>query len=133
MVAGTVLLSGGLILWQQNRQSARPEPHAGPMIAVSRPDLSKVELDGEIAFQANCATCHGDKADGRNGIGPPLVHKIYEPGHHADGAFYLAVKQGVRAHHWTFGNMPPVATVTETDVDNIVGYVRALQRANGIY
>ncbi len=59
---------------------------------------------------------------------PPLVHKIYEPGHHADGAFLLAVSRGVRAHHWPFGDMPPVDGVSQEDVQKIVAYVRALQR-----
>jgi len=71
-------------------------------------------------------------AAGQEGIAPPLVHKIYEPSHHADGSFFLAVRQGVRAHHWPFGNMPPIEDLTERDVGRIVAYVRTLQRANGI-
>jgi hypothetical protein len=38
----------------------------------------------------------------------------------------------VRAHHWRFGNMPPVDGVNRAEVEKIVAYVRALQRANGI-
>ena len=87
---------------------------------------------GEALFRDNCASCHGDNAAGREGIGPPLVHRIYEPGHHGDGAFLLAVRQGVRAHHWPFGNMPPVAGVGDKDVESITAYVRKLQTANGI-
>jgi hypothetical protein len=47
-------------------------------------------------------------------------------------AFVLAAKNGVAAHHWPFGNMPAVEGVTDADVLNIVTYVRALQRENGI-
>jgi hypothetical protein len=47
-------------------------------------------------------------------------------------AFVLAAKQGVRAHHWRFGNMPAVEGVSDEDVLQITDYVRALQRANGI-
>jgi hypothetical protein len=47
-------------------------------------------------------------------------------------SFVLAVKNGVRAHHWRFGDMPPVDGLTQSDVMNIVAYVRELQRANGI-
>ncbi len=39
---------------------------------------------------------------------PRLVHKIYEPNHHADFAFQRAAAQGVKAHHWKFGNMPKI-------------------------
>ena len=48
-------------------------------------------------------------------------------------AFLLAAKQGVRAHHWPFGDMPPVPGVSEQDVGRIVAYVRTLQKANGIF
>ncbi len=60
------------------------------------------------------------------------IHKIYEPSHHGDYAFQMAVTNGVQSHHWPFGNMPPVEGLTQGDVKNIVSYARALQRANGI-
>ena len=87
---------------------------------------------GETAFNAVCADCHGQNAAGQNGVAPPLVHKIYEPSHHGDMAFQLAVQNGVRSHHWKFGNMPPISGLTKSDVGNIVAYVRTLQRENGI-
>lgn len=86
---------------------------------------------GERAFNAVCATCHGKDAAGTD-VGPPLVHRIYEPSHHADYAFEMAVTNGVRAHHWKFGNMPPQPGLTKADVTTIITYVRELQRANGI-
>ncbi|MCI0427087.1 MAG: cytochrome c [Nitrospiraceae bacterium] len=86
---------------------------------------------GETAFIANCAACHGKHAVGTD-HGPPLVHRIYEPNHHADQAFQLAAANGVRAHHWQFGNMPKIESVTPGDIDQIVKYVRWLQRQAGI-
>ena len=80
---------------------------------------------GEKLFAENCALCHGQEAAGTAQAGPPLVHKIYEPSHHADGAFYLAVSKGVRAHHWPFGNMPPIKDVSMAETAHIIGYVRA--------
>lgn len=87
---------------------------------------------GEAKFNANCAACHGGRAVGTK-QGPPLVHKIYEPNHHADVAFQRAAANGVRAHHWEFGNMPKIEGVTAEDVDHIIRYVRWLQREAGIY
>lgn len=75
---------------------------------------------------------HGADATGQEGVAPPLVHKIYEPSHHGDQAFFLAAKQGVRAHHWRFGDMPPVEGITDPEIERIVTYIRTLQRANGI-
>ena len=70
---------------------------------------------------------------GQQGIAPPLVHKIYEPSHHGDESFQIAVAMGVRSHHWKFGNMPAIENLTRSDVSAIVAYVRELQRANGIF
>jgi mono/diheme cytochrome c family protein len=86
---------------------------------------------GEQAFRANCGSCHGERAGG-TALGPPLAHRIYEPSHHGDAAFRLAVQNGVAAHHWRFGNMPPQRQVTEQQVDAIIGYVRWIQRQVGI-
>jgi mono/diheme cytochrome c family protein len=86
---------------------------------------------GEAAFKANCARCHGERGVGTT-QGPPLVHKIYEPNHHGDSAFQRAAADGVRAHHWQFGDMPKIDGVTPTDVDQIIRYIRWLQRQAGI-
>ncbi|MCY4557541.1 MAG: cytochrome c [Chloroflexi bacterium] len=99
--------------------------------AVVVPDLSANARTGEQVFNANCALCHGPNASG-TGLGPPLVHKIYEPGHHQDFSIQSAVRNGVPAHHWQFGNMLPVPTVADEDIPNIICYIRELQRANGI-
>ena len=86
---------------------------------------------GEERFNGLCARCHGLAGRGTN-AGPPLVHQIYEPSHHADVAFTRAALQGVRAHHWKFGNMPKISEATSDDVTKIIGYVRWLQRQAGI-
>ncbi|MCI0530014.1 MAG: cytochrome c [Nitrospira sp.] len=87
---------------------------------------------GEALFNAKCAPCHGPGAQGTN-HGPSFLSKIYEPNHHSDISFHRAVQQGVQAHHWKFGNMPKVEGVSEQDVNEIVGYVRWLQRQAGIF
>lgn len=105
----------------------------GAMVAVVVPaQFTEQEQMGERAYEAKCAVCHGANGQGQDGVAPPLVHRIYEPNHHGDMAFVLAAQNGVRAHHWSFGDMPAVEGVTVSDVTNIVAYVRALQRANGI-
>lgn len=115
---------------QEAVRADRPKfPHA---VAVTVPALSASALSGKALFDANCASCHGANAAGGEG-GPPLVHRIYEPSHHADGAFYLAAQRGVRAHHWRFGDMPPQPQVSQQEMSRIIAYVRELQRANGIF
>ena len=94
--------------------------------------LSQNAQNGKRSFEAKCATCHGVNAAGQDGVAPPLVHKIYEPSHHGDESFQRAVSMGVQAHHWRFGNMPPVEGLTRGDVKMIISYIRELQRSNGI-
>lgn len=107
--------------------------NAGSIAATNPGDgLSAQARQGEIAFNARCALCHGIGAAGTT-LGPPLAHRIYEPGHHQDFAFRNAIRNGVTAHHWQFGNMPPVPGVSDDDVEAIICYVRELQRAAGIY
>ena len=101
-------------------------------VEVSVPDLSDVARQGAELFTANCSECHGPTAGGSS-QGPPLVDKIYEPGHHADFSFVRAVEVGSAQHHWSFGDMEPVPGLSPEDVNKIICYVRELQYANGIF
>ncbi len=97
-------------------------PTAIPAAAITR---------GEIAFNATCAACHGERGRGTT-TGPPLVHDYYKPSHHADAAFLLAVRNGAVQHHWGFGKMPAQPQVTNVEIVDIIAYVRAIQREAGI-
>lgn len=129
-----ILISVAMVWWLRdepssgNPQSMTALPHA---VTVNVPALSGMASEGSGIFAAKCATCHGINASGGQG-GPPLIHKIYEPDHHADGAFVMAVRRGVRQHHWSFGSMPQVDGVTDDDLRAIIAYVRAPQAENGI-
>ncbi len=117
-------------------QVAAPVTEDGPagraMVQVKVPELTGQAAVGKLAFDAKCASCHGENAAGQVGVAPPFVHQIYRPGHHGDMAFLMAARNGVKSHHWRFGNMPPVEGITDAEVKSIVAYVRALQQANGI-
>jgi len=104
-----------------------------PIATVRVPASFSPEAEiGKVGFEAKCAVCHGENAAGQNGIAPPLVHKFYEPNHHSDAAFVGAAMNGVKSHHWKFGDMPPLEGLTRADVQYIARYVRELQRENGI-
>ncbi len=103
------------------------------LVSVILPEqFSENAKIGKRIFEAKCASCHGQNAEGQKGIAPPLIHKYYEPSHHGNESIQRAVALGVTAHHWPFGNMPPVEGLTRGDVSTIISYVRELQRANGI-
>jgi mono/diheme cytochrome c family protein len=130
VVAGAIWRLGS----QDRARGSEAPPLTGETLAyVTVPNpFSEHEQIGVRAFDAKCDECHGENAAGRDGVAPPLVHKIYEPKHHGDQAFHLAVMNRVRAHHRPFGSMPTVDGLTPADIDAIIANVRALQRANGI-
>ncbi|MHA1546606.1 MAG: c-type cytochrome, partial [Alphaproteobacteria bacterium] len=115
LVIGAVLV-GGLILMITGRSNNSGQ--AGPVII---PEFSQVAQAGKVLFDENCAACHGENAAGSEN-GPSFLNQIYRPGHHANGAFVVAATNGVRAHHWRFGNMPPVEGIKPDDVIKIVHY-----------
>jgi cytochrome c len=106
-----------------------PEPGSGkqPSAVTATPDP---EL-GKALYAASCKGCHGKDVMGTK-HGPPLIHKIYKPGHHADFSFYRAVSFGVKSHHWRFGDMPKIPGVSAQEAAHIIAFVRQEQRRAGI-
>jgi len=86
--------------------------------------------EGDVLYQAYCASCHGVDLRG-TGLGPSHLSVVYQPGHHGDGAFALAAINGVRAHHWDFGDMVPIPGLSQDDLDRIIAFVRETQRVEG--
>jgi mono/diheme cytochrome c family protein len=130
-ILGILAVIAVLVLWPKATQLPQEETTLIPDGFVI-PSLNATQKLGQSNFNKSCASCHGDYGLG-SANGPPLMHRIYEPNHHGDGAFFLAALNGVRAHHWKFGDMPPVDGITETEIAPIVAYVRALQQANGVF
>ncbi len=128
LVLGVVAIGVAVIA---TRLMQEPDSEQGFTVAVTPAELSDEGSEGEALFKANCAACHGLNAAGTK-LGPPLVHDIYNPGHHSDEAFFLAAAVGVRQHHWDYGDMPAQPQVARDDVELIVRYIRELQEANGI-
>lgn len=95
------------------------------------PGLMPNPAKGKVLYNQNCASCHGADLKGSD-KGPPFLHRVYEPSHHSDLAFQLAVKNGSRAHHWQFGDMKPVPGLSPDDVAHVTTYVRSEQRKVGI-
>ena len=126
------------VIWWALRDSeliSQQDDSAGAaLVTVVMPTaFSTAAQAGASLFSENCLACHGKDASGKDGVAPPLIHKIYEPSHHGDESFQRAVALGVRQHHWRFGNMPKIDGLDRNEVQKIVAYIREIQRANGIY
>jgi mono/diheme cytochrome c family protein len=98
-----------------------------PIAPLSGVDLLVV---GEESYGRFCAACHGADLRG-TALGPSFLSIVYEPNHHSDFAFVSASKNGVPAHHWRFGDMPPVPGITDDEITAVTAYVRSVQEAEG--
>ena len=142
-IAVGLALAGGFVWLSRPPAGAQVAPvvsgmHSGtdtqpglPPEDIVVPVFSTLAQQGEENFNKGCAVCHGVNAAGTE-RGPTLIHSLYRPGHHPDGSFYRAALEGVVAHHWRFGNMPPVPGITEAEIGSIITYLREIQRANGV-
>ena len=137
-LAAAVLLGGFLFFGDrfgsQNPSVPDDDAEPGPpIVTVALPQSFSARANlGRQIFEDNCVVCHGKDAAGQEGVAPPLIHMHYRPDHHDDEAIQSAVARGVKQHHWTFGDMPPVEGISRREVVSIVAYIRELQRANGI-
>jgi hypothetical protein len=122
------VLLGGIVLIVSDFVGG---PSGGLVVEVRLPALSPQAREGQSLFAETCAACHGENAAGSE-QGPPLIHDTYNPGHHGDEAFFVAVSRGTPSHHWQFGDMPPIPDVSIDDIEKIVRFIRETQLANGI-
>jgi len=99
----------------------------GPEIPAQDPVLV---ANGEALYLASCAECHGVDLRGTD-KGPSHLSIVYEPNHHSDLAFVMAILTGAPQHHWPYGPMEPVVGLSDSQIAAIIAYVRESQRVNG--
>jgi cytochrome c553 len=119
------------VIYSMGLGDNEPAVEAGKPVVM--PELTGVLLTGQAAYEAKCSACHGVELNGVDQKGPPLLHDYYEPNHHGDAAIVSAIRVGAPAHHWKFGDMPPVEGMGEADIAAVVAFIRAVQKANGIF
>lgn len=95
-------------------------------VAGSEPQLDR----GAHFYAQTCASCHGDDLRGTD-RGPSHLSIVYEPNHHTDDSFRNAIANGAPQHHWSFGDMPAVGGLSDSDVEAVIAFVRAEQERQG--
>lgn len=142
LAAAIIMAALGAFLYPVPKETVPRNGVAETTVAIPGAALAEVRVpsafsaeatSGQTYYNAVCAACHGANAAGQGGVAPPLVHQLYVSSHHGDAAFVAAARNGVRQHHWSFGNMPPLEErLTNAELNAIVQYIRELQRENGI-
>lgn len=128
-IAVPLLIAAGLVAMSAWRYAAHHHTFEQPEIGLPKVPLvfSTDARAGQAAYDRHCASCHGRYASGTS-KGPSLLP--YEEGHHGDNTFFAAVREGVKQHHWSFGDMPPLTSVKDVEISQIIRFVRELQQAN---
>ena len=88
------------------------------------------ETDGATIYEARCASCHGGDLRGTD-EGPTQLSIVYEPNHHSDDSYRSAIRTGAAEHQFNFGDMEPVADITDEQIESVIAYVRAQQELLG--
>lgn len=127
LLIGLALLSCPAIVFAVFGNSGREAFSEGAMHAAA---YSAAEV-GQIAFAADCAACHGRNAEGTE-RGPALTQAAYGPAELPDQHFRDAVQKGAPARRHDFGAMPAFPGLPDRRLDQILAFVRELQRARGI-
>lgn len=88
-------------------------------------------LGGAALYEQHCGGCHGVDLKGTD-RGPSQLSVVYAPDHHPDESYRSAIANGVKAHHWSFGDMAPVKDLSPDEVDELISYIRAQQDQHGL-
>ncbi len=113
--------------------TSAPEPPPAQTAEVTAPTSTAAELvipDGAEVYQQYCAECHGVDLRGTD-KGPSQLSIVYEPNHHGDYAYRVAIRDGTREHHWWFGDMPPVEGISDLEIEKVISFIRAEQERLG--
>ncbi|NRP47788.1 MULTISPECIES: cytochrome c [unclassified Marinobacterium] len=105
--------------------------HREGHVDVQVGELSQRAAYGQQVFNETCAACHGNNGAGTL-KGPPLIHDIYNPGHHSNQAIISAIKNGVRQHHWPYGDMPAQEKIGFAKTMAVIEFIREVQVQNGV-
>lgn len=91
------------------------------------PDLA----NGRQLYRDYCGSCHGRDFEGTE-LGPSQLDEAYRPENTSDEAFRTAIQKGAAKRRYNFATgMPPIPSLSDTDITDITAYVRSVQKERG--
>ena len=126
-----LLLTVGAVAACGGDETDAPSSDSKQPATAQQEVAQETAISGQQLFSNNCSRCHGADLRGTN-VGPSLLHEYYEPNHHSNASFVIAVLRGVRQHHWDFGNMPAVEGLDIDEVHAVICFIRETQVEDGL-
>lgn len=129
MSAGIWLVVGAPLPWRSANDDLRENlpPHDARVVA-----------EGKALYAANCATCHGERGEGREGWRSQNPDSTYPPPphdstghtwHHGDGALYRIIRDGGKIYESPGfkSNMPAWGDRLSSDeIRAVITYLKTL-------
>lgn len=85
---------------------------------------------GEQIYADFCGACHGRDFEG-SVQGPSHLDAVYDPIVTTDAEFRDAIRNGAKMKNYDFGNMPPIRSLDDQQVADVIAYVRSVQEERG--
>jgi len=124
LVMGTLVLLTVGTMWNREKISIK----ASPII----PELSASAANGRVLINAQCAECHGVDGTGYSKKGPPMLHPRYREEVYPDHHFKRVLIEGRPQKNWRFGPMPAQPQLSDSDMNDIIAFVREVHDATGV-
>ena len=99
---------------------------AGDGSAAGGTDL----VAGEQTYMDFCGSCHGRDFEG-SAAGPSQLDPVFAADVTTDEDFRRAITEGAPKENYDFTAMPAIGSLDDTEIENVIAYVRSVQEERG--
>lgn len=85
---------------------------------------------GAQTYTDFCGACHGRDFEG-SVQGPSHLDAVYDPATTTDTDFRNAIRNGATETNYDSGDMPPIRSLDDQQIADVIAYVRSVQEERG--
>jgi mono/diheme cytochrome c family protein len=100
-------------------------------------DSASVSGDGGIDLEAGertymdfCGSCHGRDFEG-SAAGPSQLDAVFAAEATTDEDYRNAITRGAPQENYDFTAMPPIGSLDDAEVENVIAFIRSVQDERG--
>jgi mono/diheme cytochrome c family protein len=101
-------------------------PDRGEVTGTSAPNAT----DGEQVYSDYCAACHGADFEGTT-QGPSHLDPAFDPELTTDADYEAAIREGAETEDFEFVRMPPIRSLDDQQIADVIAYIRRVQEERG--